>query len=312
MNEIPFQKSQITAMSNISKHYSSYLKKAVSNYPYARKFILSAQTDLHLAQVIEKQKSKELISQEIFHIQQSVEKFTKAYSLIFGSVSRKAMRDISHQSGKAFVKALRNMDMNKIFDNLKKVSPLIFEDSELKSLSFMNLNKKAEEMEKLLITEEVSKWDFKEVLDSFEKVRLDTSIALTSRSFNSWFYRGFTKLFRPLIKKFWNQKLLNEQKSIFIAQYDLLCFLYPLVFMTQKHEITSRYPSYKDSEVSPEDYASETLPIVKERARILSGLEKIDERISFLSGLLKKISDLPPAEQERLFKKMFGDTIKNS
>jgi len=307
VDDIKLGENQLKAMKNISKHYSLYLKTAVSNYPSAKKFIETAQLDLGAAKSMNDQNKKELNPAIIFYIQQSVEKFTKAYALLFGSVSKKAMRDIGHLSGRAFVKALRNRDLGKMFDNLRKVSPLIFDDSELRSFTFINLDKEADQMEDLLLSGEEAKWDCKEILDSFDKIRFDIALTLKSRRFNNQVYGLFSKILRPLIEKFWNPKMLDENKPLFVAQYDLLCFLYPMVFITQKHEITSRYPSDKKNEKSPVDYVDGDIDIVKERNRILSGLEKINERINSLSLTIKKISEMDKGKRDILFKKFFGE-----
>src|SRR3989344_8064975 len=98
MEDIKISNDQIKSIKNVGRYYESYIKKAVANYPIAYEYIMAAQGDLETAKILNKEKNVRTNPQIATSIQQSVEKFTKAYALIFGAISKKSMREIGHLS----------------------------------------------------------------------------------------------------------------------------------------------------------------------------------------------------------------------
>lgn len=292
----------------ISLTYTELLKKCVSNYPFGEEFIFSARIDLKCAKYLIDKKDKECNPIIVYLIQQSVEKYAKAYSLFFGAVSKRAMKDdVGHKSGLALVKALRNNNIGAIFNRLRKVSHLLFEPDDLtKTIVSINFQEEANKIEKIINEEDTNKIKIKDLLDNFAKVRLALARGLASNKFNAQFYNRFSFLIKPFMKWYMPTKNLEEQKKFFAMQFDLICFLYPMLFITPEHEQCTRYPKLKHSKYSPRDYIEKELDIVKGIPRIIDSLEHIDLNIQGLTNSLKEIYELPNGKREKLYKIFSG------
>jgi len=120
-------KKQIKTIKEIEEHYKLLIKKSIVNRKLAKEFIDIARNDLKTAKALQKTKDRELNASMVYHIQQSVEKYSKAYALIFGAVSKRSMKEIGHEPSKAFIKCLRNKDMNKVVSKLRSIQHLVYE-----------------------------------------------------------------------------------------------------------------------------------------------------------------------------------------
>lgn len=309
--ELPkLSKREETAAIDIGRLYSQFLKKAVANYSIAKEYLEIANIDFKNLKLLIDRNERYSYPLMAFLIQQIVEKYTKAYTLLFGAISKKNMKEISHKSGMAFVKSLRQADLGGIFKKIKRVSHIFYVKGFADDILSLNLIKESDKMESIIISTDAENLNLNEVLDSFEVIRKQIGGIFISRSFNENFYAGFTKWARPLIELFYDKKRLEENKMILFIQYDLICFLYPMVFVTSKHEIMSRYPKIAKEKYSPKDYVNSNVDLIKQRARIVNNLERISERINMMFNLTKGLSNMSSVRRDSFFKKIMEKAEK--
>lgn len=280
-------KKQIKIFRQIDEEYKKLIQKSIINRPLAKDYLTIAKNDLDTAEYLFKSNNKEFNPSVIFHIQQSVEKYAKAYSLLFGAVSKKAMKEISHDSSKAFIKCLKNKGFNNIIKNLRKVSNLIYENGITKEILRINPEREADSITELVNSRKLDRIKFKKIIDGFEQIRLELAKSI-QRSKDDELLSSFKNQLRPMMKELILTKYGNIIREVSSIEYDLVCFLYPLLFKMSKHEETSRYPKIRKEKFSPKDYIDSKPEIVKEIPRILPILNNINDRFNLFFSLIDK------------------------
>lgn len=217
-----------------------------------------------------------------YHLQQSVEKITKAYAISINVLSQKEYKSISHLSPRAFI-----LIIEKEISSLEIIKKIGFNISiDLKPLS--NLINSLESQKEIALYKEEQ---IVVLLNYFDKVSSQlnfdvfnfdensvTEINNTSSNLinlmdelnekDKKFLKNFTNIFSKGIKPKLKEINFKEKGSNYIIN---LLGLYFLSIITFPHETFTRYP---DKIVKPLDYTEE-LGICKVKSKIIKILQAI-------------------------------------
>lgn len=89
------------------------------NHSLEKKFILSAEKDLESCKILY---HEPIYSLAVYHLQQAIEKTTKAWVLYLGVISEKQLKEIGHKTPKAFLELLENSPIGEMARGLVKIS----------------------------------------------------------------------------------------------------------------------------------------------------------------------------------------------
>lgn len=213
------------------------------NLRIAKEFIKIAKQDIKDAHLLYHNES---FASSIYHLQQAVEKTTKAYGVAFFTLSEKDLQKIKHKTPKAFVMLLKKRYITPYIKLMKSFYPDLIEGN-------------AQELEKLINSKslEIAKFDknqiekilelgsqFKEISNNKEindKIKSEISSLLDLRP------SEFQNLFSENVK----EKLIKLNISHVLGFVNL----YFLSLITYPHEAYTRYP---DGPMTPQDYTMET------------------------------------------------------
>ena len=118
MNETSTSKKNLFAFMELLKCAMSNIEKR-KNHSLEKQFILSAEKDLESCNVLY---HKTIYSQAVYHLQQAIEKTTKAWVLYLGVISEKQLKEIGHKTPKAFLELLEKSPIGEMARGLVKIS----------------------------------------------------------------------------------------------------------------------------------------------------------------------------------------------
>ncbi len=221
-------------------------------------FVNCAEQDIEATKLLFSNKSYPLA---VYHLQQATEKLAKAYALSLNFITEKELREISHKSPVAFIKAINNTWMKSYLDVLKNVN--------------QNINTDTAPLQKVINEDylELAKTP-KEGVVAFckiiESARNGLNIPQMKTQINA-FLDVFSESFEnaeltsrlETVKSQIDQKLNADNILSFAALYLFSAVTFP-------HEAYTRYPN---REIKPEDY-KEGMGIVDSIDLILPHLEQ--------------------------------------
>jgi HEPN domain-containing protein len=260
----------ISSVEQIAKLLPSQNKRrAQRSLKLADGFLACARADLQAASLLQE---NQMLSVSVYHLQQAVEKTTKAYALALNAITPGELRKIGHKSPLTFIRILRKRWAVKYIGILQSLYPDIKTNtSELETL----IETKQEELAQLP-RDVILKW-----MSLGAKIRS----GLQSEDIN----KKIALVLDSLPNLLSNVVPANELESSLRtarANFDLgisLCFanLYILSVLTYPHFSFTRYP---DGKILPSDYVS-GLGIVDCEAEILP---EVESTMAALDAYLKR------------------------
>ncbi|MEM5805211.1 MAG: HEPN domain-containing protein [Candidatus Aenigmatarchaeota archaeon] len=257
-----------------------------------------AKQDFEASQVLY---DKKLYCQSVYHLQQCVEKITKAFGLWTGLIEEKELyqrkqkksmfsrifsffglhekeESIGHISPKTFVLLLKKKFIKEYFDFIN----LQTKNNELKTL-IKNYNGELKSFERLinkrkklaiLSKNEISgflklSYNYQNIFAKIDKRRLKTLL----NEFKMGIRSRFEKILPPDTFVEVDKKLtkLEDRIEYMFIGFNTFSFLYPLTIISYPHFTYTRYPT---KELKPQDY-TENLGIVTLLPEILTHVEYI-------------------------------------
>lgn len=217
------------------------------NFEMAQEFLKIGNTDIQRSKILYTHRD---FAGSTYHLQQAAEKIIKAHGLSQEVFSDKDLRQISHNTPRAFIKFLEEKRMQLIINGIKNLTP------ELKT-----------DLEPLKITIETKDKEFalmnKEQIDFFLDIANKIENALVNTDIDDLLKSVLINIAEDSGKPI-NYPSFSVMKftSSFVRLYLIAAFTYP-------HEAYTRYP---DRDIKPSQYTEE-LGIVKATPRILKDLE---------------------------------------
>ncbi|MEM0328696.1 MAG: HEPN domain-containing protein [Thermoproteota archaeon] len=228
------------------------LEKQKENRNLAMGFLKCAKDDIAATKLLYE---NQVFSLSVYHLQQAVEKTTKAYGLILSIISKEELMEIKHKSPLVFIKLLEKSWVTKYIGIIKMLNPEIktnIDDVE------KIINEKQDELAKM------PKTVIRSFLTSIQKMKV-----ILQTQIHPWIVISLD-LLKPLLcgqteklKKSIDEVFRSGVITSFIGLYLLSVITYP-------HYIFTRYP---DGEIKPSDYYSSRLEIVECITDILSEVE---------------------------------------
>jgi hypothetical protein len=301
----------------MNKNFILFFEKAIKNYELGDYFRFCANLDLINAKELnDARKSKfksatqrrKHIPQIIYLIQQCVEKYAKAYALIFGAIDKKGLRmgkkAINHVSCKAFLHSLRQEDFNNILPGMKSFSKEFLKKDTSEIVQEINPIEDANLLEEIITKKEGSlrRMSIAKLLDKFEKARKYALKFMNKRNFSDSFNESYKPKYLPIIKYFFPKEKLENTRKHLINETNFISLIYPLAFLTYFYEADTRYPSEK----GPKYYISKKNGIVPELDRIIGKLSQVDDDFKGLCSSLKKSRKLTKEERNKKYKLVYG------
>jgi HEPN domain-containing protein len=230
-------------------------EKQKENSDLATGFLNCAKDDVEATKLLYE---KRLFSLSVYHLQQAVEKTTKACALLLSIVSKEELIEIKHKSPLTFIKFLKKSWAIKYIDLIKMLNPEIKTNvDDVEKI----INEKQDELARM------SKTVIRSFLTSIEKIRVILQTQMYPRIV---IFLAFFDLLKPLLrertenfKKSFDEIFRSGMVTSFISLYLLSVITYP-------HYAFTRYP---DGGIKPSDYYSGRLEIVECVNDILSEVE---------------------------------------
>jgi hypothetical protein len=234
-------------------------KQRTESTDLARDLLECSKKDIQAAQLLYE---GQVLPLSIYHLQQAVEKATKAYALAFCVITKDELTTINHRSPMAYIRMLRKSWVRKFIVALKMLYP--------------DVNTNVREAKKVLVSnnteQELAKLPesvIRTLLDLNEKIR----VILTSDETRNQIYTQIEIALNSL------ESLLpdaNTEETIGFLRtnfrFDLACFfgsLFILSVVTYPHWMFTRYP---DKQLKPSDYSSD-LGVVRCMGGILAQVQ---------------------------------------
>lgn len=227
-------------------------EKQKENRNLAIEFLKCAKDDIKATKLLYENKVFPL---SVYHLQQAVEKITKAYALVLSIISKEELMEIKHKSPLVFIKLLEKSWAIKYINLIKMLNPWIKTNvDDVEKI----INEKQDELAKM------PKTVIRSFLTSIEKTRAILQGQIRPQ------INILLGLLKPLLneqtenlKKTFNEVFRSSMITSFIGLYLLSVITYP-------HFAFTRYP---DGEIKPSDYYSGDMEIVECVNDILSEAE---------------------------------------
>ncbi|MEM3908054.1 MAG: HEPN domain-containing protein, partial [Nitrososphaerota archaeon] len=212
------------------------LEKQKENRDLAMEFLKCAKEDIEATKLLYEER---LIPLSVYHLQQAVEKTTKAYALALSIVTIRELREIEHKSPLVFIKLLKKRWVVSYINLLKILYPQMIKDFDIDEVEKIIRNKQKElaEIPKNVTISYLT--SIKEMRNDLPKIYLQV--------------KKFVDLLKPLtndqtenLKRALEATFSSGTVTSFISLYLLSVITYP-------HYIFTRYP---DGEIKPSDYYS--------------------------------------------------------
>lgn len=244
-------------------------KRINKNISLSKDFLEISKNDLRATRILFK---NDLFSLAVYHLQQAVEKTTKAYGLSLHIINDQDLSDISHETPRVFVKMIEEKWIQSYIDVLRVFYPSL--KAYVKKLE--NLIEKK--------SSEILRWDekkIKELLKFSEKFE-----TLDKEETRSNVYDVIELFLSLMVEE--KKKIVNVVKSMFKPEFlvkvtGLFTEMYLLSIITYPHAIYTRYP---DGPLKPKNYTQDT-GIVKMVLEICNELEEANNVLEFV---LKEIN----------------------
>jgi len=230
------------------------------NLKIADALVRAAKNDLKAISPLYEQENYSLST---YHLQQTVEKITKAYGLAFNLIKRNELggkKGVGHDSPLMFVRGVEKHELMKYVLALKHFKPEIRTDVD--QLELIVKEKKIE----IARTEENVAIVYLQLIDNLYK-KLDTKELRDMIEILAGVMISFTLDDEDKVKKaekFFEKNFKMNYIISFIALYLLACLTFP-------HEAFTRYP---DRALKPEEY-KKGMGIVDATPRLIPYIEKI-------------------------------------
>lgn len=300
-----------------------FFEKSIKNYSIGEYFGYCAGLDILNAKVLNRERKSfyKLSSREkrkhipkiIYLIQQSVEKYVKAYVLIFGAVNKKRLRgedkkSINHISCRAFLYTLKQKDLDEILPDLKEFSKEILEDEPSSMLNQINLSKESQHLESLISKgpSSLRRVSVKKKLEFFEKIKRKILNNLTQKKFQKSFGEVYKPKYLGIVKIGFGTERLEHARKRLVNQINFLFLLYPLAFLTYFYEAETRYPPLSIHQRGPRDFMEKKPNIVLELDNILEKLDQVGNDFKDLCSLIKSFDKLTKKQREEKYLKIYG------
>ena len=118
MDEMSTGKKDSLTFMELMKCVISNVEKR-KNHSLEKKFILSAKKDLESCKILY---HETIYSLAVYHLQQAIEKTTKAWVLYLGVISEDQLKEIGHKTPRAFLELLENSPIGEMAHGLVKIS----------------------------------------------------------------------------------------------------------------------------------------------------------------------------------------------
>lgn len=230
-----------------------YLKNKKFNKKLAKDFVNCSKRDLEAAKLLYDNKYYE---HSAYMLQQSVEKLVKAYSLYLGIIEENELKEINHNTPKAFLKLMENKGLSELFQAIPDMTKTNIDENKNKLSSFLQIEDEAYAMlDKDTIIKLIQ--DMKEIDISHienevtQKEKVDEAV-------------NYIKKEMSISKEI---KIDTKATINFSRGYRLLV---PLSFITFSHWCFTRYP---DDKLKPVHY--------NEKLGIVQAFDVIRENINF-------------------------------
>jgi len=223
------------------------------NRDLAMGFLNCAKDDIRAVKILYE---KQLLSLSVYHLQQAVEKTTKAYALALSVVTTRELKEIKHKGPLTFIKLLKKKWAMAYINLVKTLNPNVNVNIIDKVEKIINKEQKelAEMPKTVICTYLNSVKQMRNILQKQMYPQIDKAI----------------NLLEPLL----HEETENLKKAIDAALRTGIVAsfisLYLLSVITYSHSTFTRYP---DGEIKPSDYYSRRLEIVECINDILSEVE---------------------------------------
>lgn len=210
----------------------------------ARGFLECSRQDIQTTRLLYE---RQVFPLSVYHLQQAIEKATKAYALAFFAISKEDLISIGHKSPMAFIRMLKKSWVNKFIVVLKMFYPDA-KTNVSEAEKIINLKKTQKELAKL--PESV----IQNFLDLDEKIRDALTSDKTQNQINSQIEILLRSL-KGLLPGVNTEEIMKSFRTNF--SFDIACSfggLYILSVVTYPHWEFTRYP---DKEIKPSDYSSD-------------------------------------------------------
>ncbi len=252
----------------------------------ARGFLECSRQDIQATRLLY---GRQLFPLSVYHLQQAVEKATKAYALAFFAISKEDLIKIGHKSPMAFIRMLDKSWGNKFIVVLKMFYPDA-KTNVSEARKIINLKKTQKELAKL--PESV----IQNFLDLNEKIRNALMSDKTQNQMNSQI-EILLRLLKGRLPGVNTEEIMKSFRTDF--SFDMVCSfggLYVLSMVTYPHWEFTRYP---DKEIKPSDYSSD-LGVVQCMDGILTQVENAIQVLEkSLCTSLKSRIDMPPRSTDK-------------
>jgi len=239
---------QMKALLELGQEISAALtspseKQKSDSMELARGFLECSKQDIQATRLLYERR---IFPLSVYHLQQAIEKATKAYALAFFVISKEDLTEIGHKSPMAFIKMLKKRWVGKFIVVLKMLYPDA-KTNVSEAEKVMKLKKTQKELAKL--PESV----IQNFLDLNEKIRVALTSDKTQNQINSQIEILLHSL-EGLLPDMNTKEIMKSLRTNF--SFDIACFfggLFILSVVTYPHWEFTRYP---DKEIKPSDYSS--------------------------------------------------------
>jgi hypothetical protein len=225
----------------------------------------------------------------VFHVQQAVEKLTKAYALHMGLIKEEELfrkwrknkgRTVGHITPRAFILLLKKKGGIQLANFTYILSKKLQLDAEEKIRKFEKLLKKKERLAKL------SRNEIRRLIKKDEKIRAAIE-EIDPRKVRNRIHLvrvGFISRARPKIASSWvdevNEKMrmVEAKASLILSELTVFSQLYFLSVITYPHFSYSRYPGRG---MAPDDYK-----------KGLGIVDSLDDILKFIGTTLERLEKL--------------------
>jgi HEPN domain-containing protein len=270
------------------KHLYTFLSRTIQNLltkdmekipEYAKKWLEIAKKDKEASIVLYK---NECYPQSVFFLQQTVEKRTKGFLILFLSLfSSENIKDlgkeIGHTPHRFLIEKMKEEPIKSIIEAFYEIDRI-------------NFIKKFKNLE---IEKEIAKLDAKNIEKILDIIKSLRNKSMLEKNHIEKIAECTIKIFKEISEKIGKEKLENLKKVITKYLPDLVyigILYFTLSSLVCVHEVPTRYPD-TDIDLEPSKY-TEDLGIVKAINKIYNEILEKDNDIKILEEFIREVESL--------------------
>jgi HEPN domain-containing protein len=282
------------------KHLYTFLSRTIQNFltkdmekilEYAKKWLEIAKKDKEASIVLYK---NGYYPQSVFFLQQTVEKRTKGFLILFLSLfSSENIKDLGKEIGHAphrfLTEKMKEEPIKSIIETFYEIDMIDF----IKEFKNLETKKEIENEKNLEIEKEIAKLDAKNIEKILDIIKSLRNKPMLEKTHIEKIAECAIKVFKEIFEKIGKEKLENLKKVITKYLPDLVyigILYFTLSSLVCVHEVSTRYPD-TDIDLEPSKY-TEDLGIVKAINKIYNEILEKDNDIKILEEFIRETESL--------------------